>query len=209
MADQLATPSDLAAFVKQDVDTSTATVLIECATAVVQDCCGGQRIVQVVGDTMSILGTSDSWLDLPQRPVTAVTSVTLDGITLALGTDYKVFGSRLWRAVGWQVNIGWPYSGTWPRGASVNGYGMQEPSAVVVVNTHGYAPGAQQLQLGRSAVLSLAGAAYNATPGATSESIDDYSVTFQAMAANLEAAPFLKAALRKKYGRRAGLARIG
>lgn len=213
MADQLATPADLASLLQGDVDTSTATLLIECATAVVQEAAGGQRIVQVVGDTMNILGTSDSWLDLPQLPVTAVTSVTLDGVTLVAGTDYKVFGNRLWRRQGWQSNTNWPIG---VEGVGWYGYGspslswpLQEPSALVVVNTHGLAPGDWRLQFGRSAALGLARSVYANPSGITSESIDDYSVTYEQMAARMEAAPHLKSALAKKYGRRAGLARIG
>jgi hypothetical protein len=222
MADQLATPSDLASHLQQDVDTSTATLLIECATAVVQQMCGGQRIVQVTDDVATILGTSDSWLDLPQIPVTAVTSVVRDGTTLAVGVDYKVFGNRLWSRRGWQSNIGWPVD-------YVNGYGYTEPAAwrpsygdswlgpepgaVTVTYTHGYAPGAQQLQLARDAVLSLIASTYTNPSGASSESIDDYTIQYAhtqaAMHSAASSSTHLQAALRKQYGRRGGLVRIG
>jgi hypothetical protein len=211
MADQLATASDLAALLQQDVDTSTATLLIEMATAVVQQACGGQRIIQVAGDIITLGGYSDSWLDLPQIPVTAVASVVLDGVTLTVNTDYKLVGNRLWRRYGWQGNLGWPWDwpGTWQSSSIPPGYPVQEPSTVVVTYTHGYATGSQDLQLARSAVLTLAKGGYSTPGGASSESIDDYSVTYDAMAGRMEAATFLKAALSKKYGRRAGLVRIG
>lgn len=215
MADQLATPSDLASLLQQDVDTSTATLLIEAATAVVQQACGGQRIVQVLGDTLTLSGTADSWLPLPQLPVTNVTSVTLDGTTLTAGTDYKVLGNRLWRRQGWQANFGWPWelqgigspwytyappSLTWP---------YQEPSTVVVVCDHGFPTGSQDLQLARTAVLSLAATGYSNPSGATSESIDDYHVGFDAAVARMQLSPHMQALLAKKYGRRAALVRIG
>jgi len=196
MADQLATPADLASLLQQDVDTATATLLLECATAVVQEAAGGQRLLEVVGDTANLTGLTDSWLDLPQIPVTAVISVTLDGVAVAAGTPgsggltYRRRGNRLWRGGGWQTYCG-------------------EPSDVVVVHTHGYAVGAQQLQLARSSVLSLAKPYYPNPSGASSESIDDYSVTYAAMSAQMEATPIVKAALRKTYGRRAGFTRIG
>jgi hypothetical protein len=195
MADQLATPSDLAAALQSNVDTATATLLIECATSVVQEAAGGQRIIQVVDDTATLIGVSDAWLDLPQIPVTAVGAVTLDGTAVAAGvlttdTQYKRFGDRLWRGRGWQVNCG-------------------VPSEVVVVNTHGYPPGAQELQRARHAVLSLCAAVYANPDGATSVHIDDYSAAYEAMSARMEASKFLKAALRRQYGRRAGLVRIG
>lgn len=215
MADQLATVADLASLLQQDIDTATGTLLIECATAVVQQACGGQRIVQVVGDTATLAGYTGSWLDLPQIPVTAVIAVTLDGTALTLNTDYKVFGNRLWRRQGWQANYGWPWESegigspwynyappslTWP---------FQEPSTVAVVNTHGYAPGSQDLQLGRQAVLSLTASVYTNPSGAKSEAIDDYHVAYEAIATRMEASKYLKAALAKKYGRGAALVRIG
>lgn len=197
MADQLCTPADLASAIQQDLDASTATLWVEVGTAVVQEA-AGQRIVQVVGDTFELTGTTDSWLDLPQIPVTAVTSVTLDGGVLSAGSPggsreaYRLKGNRLWRGCGWQTYCG-------------------EPSDVIVVCTHGYAAGAQELQLARGAVIGLAQAAYsNPAGGAVArEQIDDYAVAYEAMAAALEASPYLKAALRRQYGRRAGLVRIG
>ena len=216
MADQLATPADLASLLQMDVDTATATLLIEAATGVVQQACGGQRIVQVVGDVATIIGTTDSWLDLPQIPVTSVASVALDGTTLTVTTDYRVFGNRIWRKFGWQTNYGWPYDGAYsywggyPPPSIISGYPYQEPSGVVVTYTHGYAPGAQELQLARSAVLSMCATAYSNPSGSSSESIDDYSVNFgRTLDAPLVLSPTLKAALRRQYGRRAGLVRIG
>lgn len=207
MADQFATPGDLASLLQQDVDTSTAVLLIECATSVVQATAGGQRIIRVVDDPMSIMGLSDSWLNLPQIPVTAVGAVTLDGVTLVLGTDYKVFGDRLWSKTGWQNNLGWPT--TSQSGVISNTWDGPEPSAVTVVCTHGYAAGAWQLQSARNAALALAKVCYPNPSGATAMSIDDYSAAYEAMSARMEASPFLQAALRKQYGRRAGLVRAG
>lgn len=210
MADQLATPSDLAAALQQNVDTATATLWTECATAVVQAAAGGQRIVQVVADTATITGSTSSWLDLPQIPVTAVISVTLDGGVLTVGaagsgcSTYRVHGNRLWRADGWQtynaVNPVWnvnPRWSTWPAAG--------EPSQVVVVNTHGYPPGAQELQLGRSAVLGMSKAVYTNIGGVSSEKIDDYSVVYAEMQAYMDANDNLRNALYRQYGRRSGL----
>lgn len=196
MADQLCTPEDLASALQADLDASTATLWVECATAVVQAAAGGQRIVEVVDDTFEILGTTDSWLDLPQIPVTAVEQVELDGDALTAGvagdvsSTYRRHGNRLWRGDGWQQYA-------------------QEPSTATGVYTHGYPTGSQELQLGRRVVLAIAQAAYSNPSGASRESIDDYSVQFEVMTAILDASPHLKAALRKQYGRRGGLVRIG
>ena len=210
MADQLATPEDLASLLERDdIDRYKATVLVETATAVVQEAAGNQRIVEVVDDVMPILGNTDAWLDLPQIPVTAVSSVVLDGVTLTLGTDYKVFGNRLWRRFGWQSNWG-QWDGPYPyRRLLYDWWPPNEPSAVVVTCTHGYPPGHQNLQLGRSAVLGICQGAYGNPTGLKSESIDDYNVSYSILSAQLEASTYLKMALRRKYGRRGSMVRIG
>lgn len=197
MADQLASAADLAAALQlnvSDIPASTATLLLECATAVVQQAAGGQRILQVTGDTFALIGTSDSWLDLPQIPVTAASAVTLDGTALTAGTldpgSYALRGNRLWRTNGWQTYWG-------------------QPSDVAGTYTHGYASTDQGIQLARSAVISLAKSQFTNPSAVASESIDDYNVSYQAMSAQMEAAEFLKAALKRAYGRRASLTRIG
>jgi len=214
MADRLATPEDLASLLQRDdIDAYKAGVLVEIATSIVQEAAGNQRIVQVVDDVQPIMGTTDSWLPLPQIPVTAVSSVVLDGTTLTVGTDYLVFGNRLWRSLGWQTNLGWPMDwplGTWgPNGLTNWINPTSQPSLVVVTCTHGYAPGSQELQLARGAVLSICTGAYANPTGLKSESIDDYSATYGALSGQMEASTYLKSALARKYGRRAGLVRIG
>lgn len=192
MSDMLASPSDLASLLQQDVDTATATLLIEAATGIVQTI-AGQRIVEVVGDVVVLdLEACDNslWLDLPQRPVTAVTTV-LVGATPVAGTDYTVQLSRgrLWRRTGWRLAT----TGSW-----------LAPSTVTVTYTHGYPAGDQRLQAARQAVLSLAASAYVNPSGATREQIDDYQVAYEAMSARMDAAPALQALIRRRYGRPGG-----
>jgi hypothetical protein len=218
MADPFATLQDLADSMQvslASLNTGTATLLLETATAAVQEA-ARQRILQVVGDTCSILSTTDSWLDLPQIPVTAVTSVVLDGVTLTLNTDYKVFGNRLWRQWGWQNNMGWSWGWDWnwrpSYAADGTPYTSQAPSLSVITYTHGYAAGAQELQLARGATLSLAKGVYVNPSGVQSESIDDYNVAYtssRALSAQMELAPHVKGAIRRQYARRAGLVRLG
>lgn len=199
MADQLATSADLALMpgVDPDLPPATATLLIECATAVVQAVCGGQRIVQVVDDqvTIDLDGYDDGlYLMLPQRPVQSVSAVLVGSSPV---TDYtaELRRGRLWRASGWR--------------STLLGYPLSQPSGVTVTYTHGYPAGDQRLQLARSAVLSLAaGPASGATPGVAREQIDDYSVQYEAMAARLEASEFLAGRLRAQYGRPPRSARL-
>lgn len=195
MADQLCTPEQLASALQQDLDASTANLWINASTAVVQ-AAAGQRIIEVEDDEILLLGTTDAWLDLPQRPVNTVTSVTLDGVALtavAAGgstAGYRRYGARLWRGEGWQTYCG-------------------EPSDVAIIYSHGYPAGHQGLELGRAATLGLSKQGYTNVSGATRERIDDYEVAYAAVSAALEASPNLRAALRRQYGRRSGLVRIG
>ena len=96
MADMLATAADLRALLDED-DTSLpdpkAELLLQLATGAVQ-AAAGQQLVASTGDTVQLMGDTDAWFTLPQRPVTAVASVTVDGATV---TDYKRFGDRLGR----------------------------------------------------------------------------------------------------------------
>lgn len=189
MADQLVTPSELASFLQKDLDTATATLAVEIATGLVQGA-AEQRIIQVVDDTVTLdLDHYDCglYLDLPERPVTAVGAV-LVGASAVTDFTAQLSRGRLYRSYGWR-------SATSPTGSA--------PSTVTVTYTHGYPAGHQKLQAARGAVLALASVAYENPTGTTSEQIDDYAVRYEAAAARLEAAPALKAALRRLYGRTA------
>lgn len=197
MADQLATPADLAALLQEDLTSlaASATLAIEVCTAVVQAAVDGQRILQVVSDVQTLPGTTEQWLRLPQIPVSAVISVVLDGVTIAAGapgsggSTYRLVGNRLWRGCGWQTYCG-------------------EPSTVVVTDTHGLATGDQRLQLARGVVLSLSRGLLHNPTGVVSEKIDDYAVAYAAASAALEATPGLTALLRKQYGPKARMVRV-
>lgn len=183
MADQLATPQDLATLLGEPVAPDLAALLIEAATGVVQ-AAAGQRIVAVADDTITLLGSADPWLSLPQLPVTAVTTVLIDG---QAATHWKRFGGRLWHRHGWLRHH----------------HCHVEPAEVTVTYSHGYADGAQELQLARQATLGLASQAYAAPDGAKSETIDDYRVTYADAAQGALSEP-LRAAIRRQYGRRGG-----
>lgn len=195
--DQLATLPDLAAALGiaiNDVDEPRATLALELATGAVQ-ATAGQRILQVIYDTWiaDVDHLDDSlYLDLPERPVTAVASAQVGDTAV---TDYtaQLSRGRIWRAYGWR-------SATLPY--------WNAPSTVTVVYTHGYAPGDQKLQLARGVTIELAKTGYSAVAGsgpAVREQIDDYSVQYAEMAASIESAldpeGALARALRRAYGR--------
>lgn len=195
MADMLAHPDDLAAVLGlgSALDLDKAIVLIEAATAIVQAACDQppQRLLLVEDDEIELFGDMRGWLALPQRPVQDVSALSIDdGDPLTLGTDYKRFGSRLWLASGW-----WAGSGV--------------PSTVHVTYTHGYPAGDQGLQLARAAVIGLIRGVYGNPNGATAIRIDDYSASYDRMAAQMDASEHLLTALRRQYGRPAGLVRLG
>lgn len=189
MADVLAQTSELNTLLGESVDPGTATLLIELATGAVQAAIG-QRLVHVAGGVVDeLIGSTDRWLTLPERPVTAVAEVTIDGETI---TDYKKFGSRLWRKAGWASS---PYT----------------PAEVAVTCDHGYQDGDQKLQPAKNVALMLAAQSYENPTSTTGMSIDDYrEQRAQVTDALLNQIPdATRRSLRRTYGRTAGLARIG
>ena len=192
MADQLITPTELASWLQQDLDLSTANVVINAATAVVQNAAARQRLVLVEDDEIELIGTTDSWLHLPQRPVVEVVEVVLDDETLTIDAADVFLGhaAKIWRDDGWAASA-------------------RRPSKVAVTYSHGYVAGDPELELARSAAFSLAATPYSNPTGATQVKIDDYAEVYAALSARMEAARGLKAALRAQYGRRSGLVRVG
>ncbi len=96
---------------------------------------------------------------LPQRPVVAVSSVTVNGTAYTSGTDYS------WDGVSDHVRLAYR---EWSTAT------FQGPPRAVVVYTAGYvaAPAAV-----RTVALSVAARVYDNPSGLRSESIDDYSTT--------------------------------
>lgn len=200
----LVTPAELASWLQQDLDTATATLVLAQATALVQ-AATGQTLVQTVGDVLELEGSPDQWLELPQRPVTNVTSVlfrdgTLAPVTLD-PTQYVRIGNRLWRGFGWQYSTVlvpparipfWKYL-TYP-----------PPSTITVTCDHGWAPGAPQLELARTAVFALAASVYTNPGVSRSVTVDDYTETFADALAGMQLAESTKALLRRRYGHPAG-----
>jgi hypothetical protein len=193
MADQLATPADLASALQHDVDTASAILAIEISTAVVQAACGARRILRVVDDSEEVWGGSEQLLRLTNYPIVSIASVTYNGSTLTQGTasgTWRRAKYGLWRDCGWTECPG-------------------VPQPITVVHTHGYAAGDQKLQLGRGTVISLSRGLFENPSGVVREQIDDYAVAYAEAEVALDAAPSLKALLRKQYGPKARMVSIG
>jgi hypothetical protein len=187
----LATKEDLWALLGEDADTlppAQADILLEIASAEVR-AATKQHLSLLADDELTIMGTTDSWLALPQRPVTAVSLVTLDGDAV---TDFTRFGARLWRTCGWAVCA-------------------SEPSTVTLTYSHGYAADDPALDLARKQTLMLAAHLHANPTSATALSIDDYREQFpQASDGSSGMLPRLAAQLlRRTYGLTVGVARIG
>lgn len=166
MADQLATPQELASFLQLGTYASlsaekqaTLTMLVELATSKVQRAAGGQRIIQATSTGAIIdlpIGYDDEYVLLPQQPARSVSAVTLNGVTI---TDYVLSMGCLWRLMGWLPST-------------------YTPPKIITTYVHGLAPGDQGLQLAKSTTLELARGGWGNPTGATSKAIDDYRVTY-------------------------------
>lgn len=90
-----ATEEDLAAWCQRDIDSATAAVFLDMATAEIQGYTG-QQMLLVEDDEVTLSGNWTRELWLPQWPVVDVTSVSIDGTALdAAGYEWKRNGLLL------------------------------------------------------------------------------------------------------------------
>jgi hypothetical protein len=152
-----ATATELATFLKQDVDTSTAELAIQLASQMFST-----RANTMFADTLTTYQTQGGpyrELYLPFAPVSAVSEVRIinssSGTTVV--TDYTRIKSVLYRLVGF-------------------GLCVFPPDLVEVDLTYGYTVCPDDV---KGAVLESAGGAYMSPDVTTkSESLDDYSVSY-------------------------------
>lgn len=152
--------TDLAAYLQQDIDTATATVARTIATGIVT----GYTNQAIEADTYTqVLPISTGLtIRLPQRPVTDVDSVTLDGTAWTETTQWR------WDGVSAQVVLEeQPPLDTW---------------VATVVYDAGYAV---VPDLVKAVALGVAARAYTNPSRASSQSIDDYSVSHASESAGL------------------------
>jgi hypothetical protein len=164
-----ATAAELASFLKQDVDTSTATLALQVTSQLFT--VRANTAFLPVTTTFQVEGYGYRQLRLPFRPVTAISAVRV--VSAAAGTttltDYTRIKSVLYRLAGFGVPGAFP------------------PDLVEVDLTYGYAAVPDDV---KGAVLESAGAAYS-SPDVTvkSESIDDYSVSSAANSGGVMLSP--------------------
>lgn len=132
-----------------------ATLLVNSASAAIRGHCGWNISQETVtGDVLDGSGEWDLWL--PTKNLTAVTSVTENGVTLADPANYV-----------WYRNGRLTRSGRW----------TSEAKAVVATYTHGYPTGHVKLELARSVCLTIAARLLNNPSGLRSETVGGVSWT--------------------------------
>lgn len=87
--------------------------LIEMASGVVRREAGGQTITAVTDDVITLAGTYELEMWLPQRPVTAVTAVTIDAVTASSNTYRWTRQGRLYRTTVDREIPDWRPYGAW------------------------------------------------------------------------------------------------
>lgn len=156
-------PADIAARLGQTftpAQTAQAQAFAEDASAVIRDHIR-QQVTAVVGATMDIEAPDGPWLTFPQRPVTLVTSVTVNSQPVE---NFTQIGDRLYRLYGWR----WPSVQVIPPLAL---YGIKP--LIHAVYNHGYAvvPDVIVAVCARMAMRAMD----NPTGVSTGEGIDDYT----------------------------------
>lgn len=157
MSVMYATPTELASWLQADLDTSTATLALQTASAMFSTRANTMFVPTTV--TYQVMGTGFWQLRLPYWPIISVQQVRIigQGGTLTV-TDYTRIRATLFRLAGFGV------------------WGMYPPDLVEVDLTHGYSTTPDDV---KGAVLESAGNAYRSPDNTVnSESIDDYSIKF-------------------------------
>lgn len=150
-----ATAAELASYLKQDVDTSTATLALQVLSELFAK--RAHTRFEVTATTYKAGGVNAYEIVLPFQPVVAVSAVRIKSVAV---TDYTVIGPSVYRKLGF---------GSW---------WAFPPDLVEIDYTHGFASVPDDV---KGAVLESAGAAYSSPDITTkSESIDDYSVSSSA-----------------------------
>ena len=161
MAADLFTLSELASYLQRDLDTSSALLAQTTAQGIVRAYCRQDITTGTyVAANLPIVAQGAYWqVTLPQRPVTAVSSVAVNGTTYTLGTDYAWNGSsptiKLARLV---------YTSA----------AFQDDPRATVTYTAGYATAPLDV---KGVALAVAARQYDNPRGLRMESIDDYSGT--------------------------------
>ena len=182
----LAVQADVEAIIGRsltDAQATACTRLLDMASGVVRRYVR-QNITQVTNDVVTLPGNWGNTLELPQRPVTAVASVVMNGATMP-NTQWKLVDNTLFLGTGgFMPDYGstiWGGSALWGPAGSIQGpqamgNTWQGPTAQVTVTyTHGYAETPQDIV---NIVAGMVALQINAETGIQSEAIGSYKVVY-------------------------------
>jgi hypothetical protein len=159
----LATPSDLASYLQQDVDTSTATLVLAISSTLFETAAATK--FSATSATYTVEGRGQPVINIPNSPLIAIVQVRIAGAIIA-STEYTQVLNNLYRTIGWGRVLG-PTLATAP-------YMAFPPELVEVDHTYGYASVPDDV---KGVVLETAGAAYmNPDITMVRERIDDYDI---------------------------------
>jgi hypothetical protein len=151
---QYATASELAGLLQKDLDTYSADQVLQLASALFSRRARTWWAASTA--TYTTAGVGVTRIDLPYRPVTAVTAVRVNGVVQPV--DYTLRRHYVYRDLG--------FGDAW----------SSPPDEVQIDYTHGYTSVPDDV---KGAVLEMAAQAYEVPVGAVvSESIDDYAVRY-------------------------------
>jgi hypothetical protein len=156
-----ATASELASYLQQDLDTASATLVLTVASD--RFASEADTAFTATSRTYSTVVDGCTELELPFRPVTAVSAVRVNTVTI---TGWVLRLNSLYRTAGFGYRYGWP------------------PDQLDVDLTYGFTTVPDAV---KGAVLEIAAQAYQLPVGAMiSESIDDYAVRYANTAGGLQ-----------------------
>lgn len=166
------TVAELASFLKQDVDTSTATLAIQVCSELFAR--RAHTRFESTATTYSQPGTNAFQIVLPFQPLIAVQQIRITPFgaspQVLATTEYSMIGPSVYRKRGFGNWWGFP------------------PDLVEIDYTHGYTTVPDDV---KGAVLESAGAAYmNPDISTKSESIDDYSTSSAPNTGGIMLSPF-------------------
>ena len=147
-----ASAAELASYLQQDLDTATANLALTLASG--EFAAAADTAFSATTVTWQVEGGPGTNIEIPYRPVTAVSQVRLNGVVI---TGWTLRHNALWRSAGF---------GTW--------YAFP-PDLVEVDLTYGYTSVPDDV---KKAVLEIAAGLYDNPTGVGSEGVDDYTVRY-------------------------------
>jgi hypothetical protein len=148
-----ATASELASYLQQDLDTSTATLVLTTASGLFAR--EADTVFTATTVTYTTMVDGCTVLEPPYRPITAVSAVRVNTATI---TGWVLRAGVLYRTAGFGYRYAWP------------------PDQIDVDLTYGYTTVPDDV---KGAVLETAAQAYQVPVSAVvSEQIDDYAVRY-------------------------------